>query len=753
MSKLNIVPDLFLGSQELNKWQKFIFDEGLIKYILENSISFGLVQKDIVDGDWSNFRIEQGTNAGTIKNADGFAIDNQGRNIRRAATDNIAIADDSLWKWIKISWQASPIEPYLVSISANGSLSAPGGSLLSILRGQPNNAVKVYFPNAVTNTGEYFVSQVINDESANLAGNFAAESNLQLVVVGAFTPDTITPLGSKYPYRYDACVMTLVNESVLNTPPTLTDGQEFLLARIKRTGSNIEIQDKRNLNIYRSKSDYELHTVSMSNNPLVGVEQITFDGVRTPRSENILQMAFGFRSSNWTINSSTNTLTLLGGNGGKFLSTADFTAGDFDAWRVYTKDGNYSIVKQSGISALQINLILDNLDPDRYTDTAQEIHVVPDVDGVEIIGKPIPGQSQITERRVLYPVNRGYVKFPLAVYNETTAQYVLTYRYKKFGVYSEETLIPDNNAALHGYLGEDNFNSAGTQIDSVLTTYVNGIITLTETPSSYANRIASVETGDLFGVQYIALDNGVPTVDLTVGTTRKEVVITNDDDLDASDADFGSLFTFTTDHFINLVSVGLTLRNGNGFWIQFRGNYDPDGNSLQIVQDFVNPGNPGIVLYTFADDDYDAALADSLIFKCYWDGTRWTVDKLGSSLADGSVTNAKIADGTIRGTKVSFDIAQNNDLDLDQEIDDLVPIPGIQVINGDNAGAPEVGNSGNVWVTITTVTNTGHIASTYNQQIAIKVVSAVGDPVGMISRRGHNGTAWTAWSNINDPAT
>jgi len=404
--RLRINPDIFLGSQELNKFQDFVLDEGLIRLLLENSLSYGLVQNNIEDGNWTNFRISQGTNAGTLKNEFGFAIDNQGRFIRRPATDNIAIADDSLWKWIKISYQALPVEPYLVSISADGSLSAPGGRLLEILRGSPNNQVRVSFPNSASNNGEYFTVEVINNESAVLAGDFAAESNLQLAVVGSFTPDTITPSGSRYPYQYDSCIMTLVSESVLNTAPAITAGEEFFVARIRRSGSDITIQDKRDLSIFRTKDGFELHNVPNSDNPLIAVEQITFNGVRTTRSENIVQIGFGFRSSNWTINSNTNTLTILGGNGGKYITTGDFVNGDFDVWRAYTEDGRYSLIKQSSVAALQINCTLETLNPDHFNaNLAQEIHIVPDADAIEIIARPYVGQSQITERRFTYPIN------------------------------------------------------------------------------------------------------------------------------------------------------------------------------------------------------------------------------------------------------------------------------------------------------------------------------------------------------------
>lgn len=622
---INIVSDLFLGSHELNRLVQSLDEKGFRRLLLQNTLSFGIVHKDIEDGVWSNFRVEQGTNAGTIKHAQGFAIDVNGQIIYKAATDNIVLTDDSLWYWIKIKHAYSTKEIGTVSVDRNGNLTGVGTEFTKILRGLPNNPTRIKFDGAVLNTAEYDLVEVISDTSATLAGNFSSETDLTLVVVGSFTPDVVIASENKYPFQYDGCTMTLVAESVLNTPPTLITDEEFVIARVRRNGVTITIEDKRNLAIFRTKPDFDLHSSSTNNNPLIGVEAVKFNHNNTPRDKNLVYVAWGMRSSNWTINSSTNTVTILGGLGGKFKTTADFTDGDFDQWRLYTKNGKYKIIRQSSISALQINLVIDSLDPDDFTDTTQELHIVPNCEEVEIIATPTSGELPAV--RQWSPVNQGYIKVSLITY-DATCQYIIKYRYKNFKTYTVETLLPNDSG--NGYLVEADFDLDGDQTANNRQTYSDGIITLVQAPNAYSTRLTSIETGDLLGVQYIAIDTTTdPIIDLAVGTNHQHIIITNDDDLDESDSDFGTQYVLTANCFIDLRSnLPLTgLRNGNKFLIEVRGAYDFGGFGMRIVQDYVNPANPGIDLYGFTQFDLDKARQNNLIFVCTWDGTRWIVQR------------------------------------------------------------------------------------------------------------------------------
>lgn len=628
MAYFKVASDLFLGSQELNRLIKFLDDSGFRKLLLQNSLGFGLVNNS-KDGEFDNFKVEQGTNPGYIRILDGIAIDADGQLITHYS-EEILLTNDNQFYWIAVAHEHDEREQGLCSVDANGNLSFPGGELTKILRGVPNNPVKVKFTNATTNTSEYEILEVVDDENAALTGDFSAESNLRLSVVGAFTPDVVPPTASKYPYQYDGCNLQITLETVLNTPPTLTADRQFTLARVKRSGSTITIQDKRT-EIYRSKADFNLSDIGSSDNPLIGVEAVKFNNVQTPRDQNLLFVAWGFRSSNWTIDSSTNRLTLIAGQGGKFKTTSDFTDGDFDGWRVYSKDGSYSVIKQSSLSATQINLILDTLDVDKYTDTTQQLVVVPNCEAVELILTAVAGQPQLTVLRYYAPVAVGSVQFPVTVYKTVSCQYTLKYRYQNFQTFSQETLIPDDSVS--GYYTEASFNDDGTLTGTTKQTYAGGIITLAQAGNSYQTIVAGLTTGQAIGVEYIALNTAVdPVTVFIVGTRKEHVVITNDSVIETGDSDFGASYALTTNAFIDLrTDAPSTLKNGNSFVIQFRGEYTVGAYAITITQNYVNSGDTGEGLYVLTQADLDKAAEDNLLFFCTFDGTRWFVHKIISA--------------------------------------------------------------------------------------------------------------------------
>lgn len=649
MSYIKISPDLFIGSKELNRLLKSLDEDGFRKLFLSNSIGFGLFNNS-VDGDFDNALVQQGTNTGTIKHGEILGINNVGNIIYKAATDNITLTDNDQYYWLKISHDYSPNESYLVSIDVNGNLSAPDGSLTDILRGTPNNPSRVSFPNSTLNTGEYEVSEVIDNENAILSGDFLAESELTLAVVGSFTPDISVPTPSKFPFQYDSCTLTAVLEVVENTPPALVAGEEFLLARVKRNGAAITIEDKRSLNIYKDNADYKLATVSESDNALIGVESVRYASNNTPRDKNLVKIAWTFRSSNWTIDSSANRVTLIAGEGGKFKDTSDFTDGDFDGWRLYTKDGKYSVIKQSSLSATQINLILDSIDVDRFEDTTQQLIVAPNAEEIVIISTGDSADSDgidLGDQKDAFPINLEFVEIPLVVF-ENPAYYNIKYAYKNFKQYSQATAIPSDPV---GYLVEAAFDDNGVPIASTRYPYVSsvvlGFIKLNLASNSYSNRLTSVETGDLFGVETIELDNADPILDFVVGTRVQNIVVDN-------------VLVLSVDHYFNLkTDLPTTLKAGNSYLVRFAGTYTLGAFSINFTQNYINSGGVGTVLYTLTADDITLSAADNLFFRVLFDGTNWTVQKFVSDLgAAGFVATSRLltaGDGLSGGGDLSAD--------------------------------------------------------------------------------------------------
>jgi hypothetical protein len=674
MAYLNINPDLFLGSQELNRLVKFLDEDGFRKLFLQNSSAFGIIN-NITDGQLDNFQVTAGTNVGTIKINDGIAINDLGQIITFYETDNIALTDDSNWYWVVAEYQDDIRELGECSIDGNGNLYFAGGGLLDVLRGLPNNPVKIAFTNAAINIQQYEVLEVIDNENAILTGNFLPETNLRMTVIGAFTPDIVPPAGSESPFRYNGSTITIAEETVLNTPPALVAGRQFTLARVQRTGAAVVIQDKRTA-IYQSTADSEIGTLALANNPLIGVEAVKFDNNLTPREHNLVHIAWTFRSSNWTIDSSTNRVTLIAGEGGLFKDTTYFTDGDFDGWRLYTKDGSYAVIRQSTKAATQINLILDVLDPDKFIDTTQQLIVAPNADEIELVFDADPADAtNLMARRVTYHINNGVVIVPVVVYKTPSASYNVKYRYKSLKVWNQLTAIPSD---VVGYYVEADFDVNGTPTASARQPYTshatNGFITLILATNAYYNRIASIETGDLLGVEYVAIDSGVdPIIDFEVGQRRSRVIITNDDNLEASDSDFGAQYTLTADVYLNLIS-SLSLVNGNQFTIQIRGDYAFDTFDIFIVQDYVNPGDPGIQLYQFIQDDLDQARVDNLIFNLVWDGTRWVSDKIVG-------VTTPVLKVSPDSSPLSVRVIDIGDWDMDADANVIVACPGILTEN------------------------------------------------------------------------
>lgn len=615
-------PNVFLGKQELDRLKASLDNSGFRRLFLKNSISFGLFDVS-TGGVFDNFKVEQGTNAGTIKHAEGYGVDSSGEIIYKAATDNISLTDDNQWYWAKVSHVKSPIEIGTVSIDINGNLTGTGTEFSAILRGG-NNAVKIRFDNASLNVGEYEVQEVISDSSAVLSGTFQAESNLNLVVIGAFPPDISPDAGDKDIFQYDACQFSLILETTPETEPTLT-ADEFVVARVRRNGSTISINDVRSRYIYRNKADFNLNNLTTSDHPNIGVEAIKWDNPQTTRDRNLAYISWVFRSSNWTIDTSINRVTLVAGEGGKFKTTQDFTNGDFDGWRLYTKNGQYSLIRTSSLSGSQINLNLDSLDFADYADAAQQLIVAPNVDGIIIHAIPDAADSQETpESYWAFPINIPLAKLPLTVYKNNNCSYVIKYKYKGLLPYAEEKVIPSDTGGVNsGFYDENSFNTDGSLKDPGDRTRVpytahatNGFIILNEAEDSYQNLINRAVSGDAFGLSKRTLNNAAPLISLTPQTDARQQIF-----------EAASLFTLTVDHYIDLGVAANGAINGNSFLIEFSGDYDLGGFTLQFVQNYVSPGAPGTVILNIDQATLDQADGKGLqfLFQYYESTDSWEV--------------------------------------------------------------------------------------------------------------------------------
>lgn len=577
MSKIKINDNLFLGKQELDRLYSFLYDGiGSPKNIFNSLIySSGIFKSLNKDSQFKNYKVISGTNPGTIRlEQDSYAIDNNGNIIYKKAEDNIKIPNDGKWYWVKIKHKYSPLEVGTISVDISGNITGLNTRFLEVLRGT-NQPVKVRFEGTLNNFESYEVLEVINNTNAKLSGAFVAESNLKLIIVGSFTDGFVVPEAYKDIYQYDSCIDFTINsgiviESSINEPPTKSTGLDFFIARVRCTNNNIVIQDKR-VEIVKLSADNEVSFVEKGDNPLMGVESIQWQTASTPKFKNLITIGWGFRTKNWTIESSLRRLTLSSGQGGKYKSTADFEDGDFDNWRVQTSLGKKYKILQSFKQGNQINLTLDSLDIIDFVEN-EEVVIIPDVEEVgfriESLDYPILNKDYYFAARECKAV--------LEVENPTLSEnteITIYYTYKTLNEYSDFNLIP--NDGLYGYYNENSFEDNGElKLIPTREVYFDGIFSLKPDPNNFIFLLSRIDLGDKIGVTLLEnLTNQI--YNLVVGTDKNYIYLYNANTLEITD---------------NIkFNLPLNAREGNNFVIHIeipQGVIFREGASLQIVEGY-----------------------------------------------------------------------------------------------------------------------------------------------------------------------
>lgn len=630
---LKFSPNLFLEVIELQKFKESLDLFGFRKNILENTASFGLIKNQKSDPNFDNGLVERDVDSGgdkTIKVRELSGIDSDGAFIHQDATFQIVVPNDSQWHWVKVSHQFSNTENGTFTISTDGTLIGDGNAeLLSILRGQPNFPSRVKFVNSTNNTLEYEVLEVTDDQTAILQhpaldgsslSLFVPETDLQIKIVGTFTPGVVVPIADKYIFEYDSTLLQLVQEITPNTPPAFTQDKQFYLARIKRVGADVVIQDKR-LDYWEPKGAQEIKEISIIPNPLIGVENIKFDdGSFATGAENLLEISWGMRSDNWSVDTSLNIVTLSSGLGGKFKSTNDFTDGDFDGWRVYTQNGNYAKVTSSVKQGTAINLLLDVLDVTNYSDdggltfnTTEFVLVVPDADSINLLCIPTVSTKETYQKEFSFPINTLVGRLKLLVYADPTCTYAVSYRHKSFKSFSEYTLLTQDSGV--GYYDETSFDSNGVlEVDPGnrnRKTYTTSI-ELINGANSFFNFKIKVDTGDLFGVQKHTTFPAVETV-LAVGTAKMYHYFSGAPSL-------SGVSTFKLDK--------VAAKEGNQFIFHIEcTDITLNGHTIQIVED--DGASPDIVQKDIVQGDvyHMRNIEGGLKIIATFDGTNWVLSQ------------------------------------------------------------------------------------------------------------------------------
>jgi hypothetical protein len=248
MSFLKINRDIALEAEELNRQNKF-FTERFLPIILDITGSYGILAEVKINA----LLVSAGTATGSVRFIEGGqALDSDGLLITQIPKDNISIADDSLWYWLKISHEYSPLEEGTVSVNPAGEITGISTKFTEVLRpsttGHPTS-IKFYRDDGATpvNTSEYQIENIIDDTSIIVSGSLSTETTLRYSVIGSFTYGQSIAQNKKEPYQYDSTKIELIAEAIVDTAPTagFVIDKQFYLARIQRSGATVTIQDKR----------------------------------------------------------------------------------------------------------------------------------------------------------------------------------------------------------------------------------------------------------------------------------------------------------------------------------------------------------------------------------------------------------------------------------------------------------------------------------------------------------------------------
>lgn len=645
MSNFKISQDLLLEKQELNRFKRFVVNDGHRAELLLHTYKFGIVNGVFLsNGNFIEnkdcFKVENiGSSSSAVNILPGRAVDKYGRIITLLESKTLQIPNDSLWYWIKINYNITNTEIGTISLSSDGTLNGFGTKFTEVLRGQPNFPIKIKFENSINNTYEYEVVEVIDDENAIISGSFTAENDLKYIVVGTFTPGYVPPVADKYIYEYDDVNISVIQENLL-TPgqqPANIDNEEFYLARVRTNGLNVIIEDKR-VDFWKTKEAFHVEKIVNNTNPIIGVESVKWNIYTTPRDKNEINISWGYRTTNWSVDTTQNKITINSGYGGilKENNLSNYIDGSFDNWRLYCKNGKYYNIVSSQKSGSQLNIVLDYLDPINFN-INDELWIVPDVEEIEIIAA---SDFSIEENKVIYerfcfPIYFGECKIYLRIMHpKDPYKYNLKFRYKNHFEYSQLLAFPDDPV---GFYSEKSFKANGflndLLIDREQKPYIyhpqNGYIEIVPAPNNYISYMEYLFIGDLYGVEYRTLSNSSDTYYTIVGKHRQYQVINSNPPLN-------------DDMFIILDKTrndGTPCVNGNRFifWLKNEISIIPSRN-IRFVTDYVDPIN-----YTLIHElnPYELFFVNNSEYGlrkefCY-DGTDWICDNVHEITPGGTV--------------------------------------------------------------------------------------------------------------------
>lgn len=361
---VKISPELFLEKAELNRLMQSLKDSGFVIDKQTETQEFGIVKNRYIDPDFDYFKIIATADNDKFRIREGKAYDKDRLLIHyKYPTEDITIPLPGQAYWVVISHKYENREEGVVSIGGvnQGLLNGVGTKFTEVLRGQPNFPARIKFLNSAYYTQEYEVLEVISDTNANIQGIFnLPETDLKYSVYGTFTPGYNPPSGDEEIFEYDSCQVDLILDT--GPLPTLVENKEFLIGRVSYTGAGIVIEDYRFTCPLKSTDKVHVDSISEENNLLAGIEYIKKIAPIT-NSTGFYQIGIDWKFNivAETQNNVLSQVSVTSGYGGVWKNTTPFTTGDFDGWRYYYEDGNYSTVLSSVKTGSTIVLYLDSV--------------------------------------------------------------------------------------------------------------------------------------------------------------------------------------------------------------------------------------------------------------------------------------------------------------------------------------------------------------------------------------------------------
>lgn len=372
MSRLKFSSNLFLEVNELQRFNKFMEEDGWKRAMKAITKNFGIVEN--ASNAYFKVTSKAGSNSVIVINA-GLAFDSNMDAIVMEEDLELSVANTGQNRWVILSRGVTNQEKGTVNVNSDGSLSGIGTEFTKVLRGQPNFPVKVKL-DSTQNTEEYEVVSVSSDTSALLSGSFVNENGMKYSVIGTFTPGFQPTDENKMIYEYDSYSISVVDSA---DRPTISS-DEFILAMISFNESGaMSVSDERINHMFNNPYVQSSAESDTATDPLVSLLSTGIVGgirsVGSVAAEIELIMEHGYTITKYELQttSTSNTFVILNGQC-NFLSTGNIPDSMFKGWLLVNRANmKYAVIDDNSNKSLFIS----NFDSSIIQENNNDFIVVP----------------------------------------------------------------------------------------------------------------------------------------------------------------------------------------------------------------------------------------------------------------------------------------------------------------------------------------------------------------------------------------